>query len=116
MDCQDWDFTILQKITGKFPIFGRWKNSRHQISDIYSELLQGQSELFRRRHARDDFRPTSQNIFGAALPQILFEDAVRIVEIAEDQIEAREIVAQFRWKLGLSREKACKRSVFDGAN
>lgn len=106
MDCQDWHFAILQKTTGKLAIFCRWKNFGCQISDRYSELLQGLSELFRRGHARDNFRRTSQNIFGPASPQILFEDAVRIVEIAQDQIEAREIVPQFGWKLGLSREKA----------
>ena len=106
MDRQNWGRAILQKTTGKLAIFCRWKNFRRQIGDTYSELLHGLNELFRRGHARDNFRRTSQNIFRAASPQILFEDAVRIVKVAEDQIEAREIVPQVGWELGPSREKA----------
>src|SRR5438477_12500555 len=97
---------MLQKNKGKFLVFCRWKDFCCQISDSYSELLHGLNELFRRGHARDNFRRTSQNIFRAASPQILFEDAVRIVKVAEDQIEAREIVPQVGWELGPSREKA----------
>src|SRR5205809_7786985 len=102
---------MLQKNKGKFLVFCRWKDFCCQISDSYSELLHGLSELFRRGHARNNFRRTSQNIFGAASPQILFEDAVRIVEIAKDQIETGEIIAQSGWKLRLSREKAGERSI-----
>ena len=63
--------------------------------------------------ARDDLGGTAQNSFCAASPQIVFENLIRIVEIAENQIEAAEIIAQIEWKLRVSGEEAGERSVFN---
>src|SRR5438445_6470869 len=62
--------------------------------------------------ARDYLGGTAQNSFCATLPQIVFENLIRIVEIAENQIEAAEIIAQIEWKLRVSREEAGKCTVF----
>jgi len=62
--------------------------------------------------ARTDFGGTTQNFLRTASSQIVFENLIRIVEIAEDQIEAAEIIAQIEWKLRVSREEAGKCTVF----
>ena len=66
--------------------------------------------------ARDDLGGTAQNSFCATLPQIVFENLIRIVEIAENQIEAAEIISQFRRKLRISCEEARERSIFNRPN
>ena len=63
--------------------------------------------------ARDDLGGTAQNSFCATLPQIVLENLIRIVEIAENQIEAAEIIAQIERKLRISGEEAGERSVFN---
>ena len=64
--------------------------------------------------ARDDPGGTAQNSLCAApLPQIVFENLIGIVEIAENQIEAAEIIAQIEWKLCVSGEEARQRTVFN---
>src|SRR6266403_2704059 len=63
--------------------------------------------------ARDDLGRTAQNSFCAASPQIVFENMIRIVEIAENQIETAEIIAQIERKLRVSGEEAGERSVFN---
>src|SRR5437763_16725432 len=63
--------------------------------------------------ARDDLGGTAQNSFCATLPQIVFENLIRIVEIAENQIEAAEIIAQIEWKLRGSGEEPRQRSEFN---
>src|SRR5438132_11319088 len=64
-------------------------------------------------HARDDLGRAAQNSLCATLPQIVFENLIRIVEIAENQIEAAEIIAQIEWKLRLSGEEPRQRAVFN---
>ncbi len=64
-------------------------------------------------HARDDLGRAAQNSLCATLPQIVFENLIRIVEIAENQIEAAEIIAQIEWKLRVSGEEPRQRSVFN---
>ena len=63
--------------------------------------------------ARDDLGGTAQNSFCATLPQIVSENLIRIVEIAENQIEAAEIIAQIEWKLRVSGEEPRQRTVFN---
>ena len=63
--------------------------------------------------ARDDPGGTAQNSFCATSPQIVFENLIRIVEIAENQIEAAEIIAQIEWKLRVSGEEPRQRSEFN---
>ena len=63
--------------------------------------------------ARDDLGGTAQNCLCARLPQIVFENLIRIVEIAENQIEAAEIIAQIEWKLRVPGEEPGERSVFN---
>ena len=63
--------------------------------------------------ARDDLGGTAQNSFCATLPQIVFENLIRIVEIAENQIEAAEIIAQIEWKLRVPGEEPGERSVLN---
>ena len=36
---------------------------------------------------------SGQKFFGAATPDIAFEDSIRIEEVAQDEIEAGEVVA-----------------------
>ena len=66
--------------------------------------------------ARDDLGGTAQNSLCAASPQIVFENLIRIVEIAENQIEAAEIIAQIERKLRVSGEEARERTVFNRAD
>jgi len=63
--------------------------------------------------ARDDLGGTAQNYFCATLPQIVFENLIRIVEIAENQIEAAEIIAQIERELRVSGEEPRQRTVFN---
>ena len=63
--------------------------------------------------ARDDLGGSAQNSFCATSPQIVFENMIRIVEIAENQIETAEIIAQIERKLRISGEEAGERSVFN---
>src|SRR6476659_4901114 len=56
---------------------------------------------------------TAQNSLCARLPQIVFEDLIRIVEIAENQVEAAEIIAQIERKLRVSCEEAGERTIFN---
>ena len=63
--------------------------------------------------ARDDLGGTAQNSICATLPQIVFENLIRIVEIGENQVEAAEIIAQIERKLLVSCEEAGERSVFN---
>ena len=63
--------------------------------------------------ARDDLGGTAQNSFCATLPQIVFENLIRIVEIAENQVEAAEIISQVGWKLPTSGEETGERGVFN---
>lgn len=63
--------------------------------------------------ARDDPGGTAQNSFCATSPQIVFENLIRIVEIAENQIEAAEIIAQIERKLRISGEEPRQRTVFN---
>ena len=60
--------------------------------------------------ARDDPGRTAQNSFCATSPQIVFENLIRIVEIAENQVEAAEIIPQIEWKLRVSGEEAGERT------
>ena len=63
--------------------------------------------------ARDDPGGTAQNSFCAAAPQIVFENLIRIVEIAENQIEAAEIIAQIEREFRVSGEEPRQRTVFN---
>src|SRR4029077_18209257 len=63
--------------------------------------------------ARDDLGGAAQNSFCATLPQIVFENLIRIVEIAENQIEAAEIITQIAWKFRVSGEEARQGTVFN---
>jgi len=63
--------------------------------------------------ARDDLGRTAQNSFCAAAPQIVFENLIRIVEIAENEVETAEIIAQIERKLHVSGEEARQRTVFN---
>ena len=62
---------------------------------------------------REDPGGTEQNSFCAASPQIVFENLIRIIEIAENQVETAEIIAQIERKLRVSGEEAGERSVFN---
>ena len=62
---------------------------------------------------RDDLGRAAQNCLRAAAPQIVVENLIRIVEIAENQVEAAEIIAQIERKLRVSGEEARERSVFN---
>ena len=66
--------------------------------------------------ARDDFGGAAQDFLRTASSQIVFENLIRIVEIAENQIETAEIIAQIGWKLRVSREEAGERSIFNRPN
>src|SRR5438067_413247 len=64
-------------------------------------------------HPRDDLGGTAQNSLCAASPQIVFENLIRIVEIAENEVETAEIIAQIERKLRVSGKKAGERRVFN---
>ena len=69
-----------------------------------------------RRRVLIDLSGTEQDFLRTALSQIVFENLIRIVEIAENQIEAAEIISQIGWKLGVPREEAGERSIFNRSN
>jgi ABC-type sulfate/molybdate transport systems ATPase subunit len=72
--------------------------------------------LPRRMRLLIDLGGTAQDFFRTALSQIVFENLIWIVEIAENQIEAAEIISQAGWKLPTSREETGERSVFNRSN
>ena len=63
-----------------------------------------------------DLGGTAQDFLRTALSQIVLENLIRIVEIAENQIEAAEIISQLGWKLPTSREETGERGVFNRSN
>ena len=63
--------------------------------------------------ARNDLGGTAQNFLRAASSQIVFENLIRIVEIAENQIEAAEIIAQIEREFRVSGEEPRQRTVFN---
>ncbi|PYL10075.1 MAG: hypothetical protein DME34_01165 [Verrucomicrobia bacterium] len=60
-----------------------------------------------------EFAGAENKIFYSAPAQIRLEDAIRIVQITHDQIEAGEIIRQVGRELGILREKTGERPVLD---
>lgn|ERR1041385_5731603 len=60
-------------------------------------------------------RPREENR-GAARANIRFKNFVGVVQKTQDEIEATEVIGQFRRQLGVSREKWDERSGFNRAN
>lgn len=63
-----------------------------------------------------DLCRTTSEVFHAAPAQIILKDSIRIVEIADDQIETRKIRSQLWRQFGILRKKTGERSVFDRTN
>jgi len=53
---------------------------------------------------------------GAARADIRFKNFLRIIEEAQDEIEAAEVIGQLGWELGVSREKPGERGRFHRTN
>ena len=56
---------------------------------------------------------SAYQIFNATSTKICFEDLVGVIQVTDDQIEAREIPGQFRRQFRIAREKSRQQSVFD---
>src|SRR3954466_12532623 len=61
-------------------------------------------------------RGAGQESRGTARPDIRFKNSVGIVEVAQDQIEIREVVAEIEWELGVRGEEPGERSGIQRAN
>ncbi len=64
----------------------------------------------------DNLGGTANQIFNATPAEVLFKDPIGIIQIADDQIEIREIVCQLCRQVRIAREETGKRSVFDRSN
>src|SRR6476646_5447670 len=81
----------------KLLIVYRRKNSLGKIDNLDSQFLDRARKLLGRvAGVFDDLCGSTNQILNATSAQVGFEDPVWVVEITDDQIEAREIVGQFR--------------------
>src|SRR5262249_36485092 len=91
---------IPEKLPGKLAIIRGQKNSfseidnfNPQLFDRSRQLLGGVAVFF------GDLRGPAKQIFNTASAKIVSKDSIRIIQIANDQIKAREIAYQFWWQL-----------------
>src|SRR6266700_7708620 len=63
----------------------------------------------------DDPRWSTKQIFNTTAAQVVYKDSIWIIQIADDQIETREIIYQFCWQFRVPREEAGERPVLDRA-
>ena len=75
--------------------------------DPEGALPRGVAALF------DNFGRAAKQVRNATPAEVFFKDSIRIVQIADDQIESREITCQFRRELRIPHEEAGERPVFD---
>src|SRR5712692_5595598 len=113
MKRDDWSRAMAEKSARTLSIFGRRIKFRRQVIDAKTERLERPRKLSGRVLAVVDLRRAMNQIFYAASAQIYLKDAIGIVKIADDQIEAREIVCKFGREFRILREEARERTVLD---
>src|SRR5206468_10502286 len=87
---------------------------RAQIEDLDPELFDRPGKLAGGvASAFNDLRWSTKQIFHPTAAQIFFEDLVRVIKVTDNQVEAGEVIGEFRRQFRLGREKCRKRSVFD---
>ncbi len=95
-------------------IFLRGKDPRGMIFEEERELLQGPGKLAGGVLVIIHRVIRPEDILHAGAPQIAFEVAVRVVEIADDLLKTGEILDEVRREFGIRDEKARQRSILDG--
>ena len=113
MKRDDWSRAMAEKSVGRVSILGRRIKLRRQIIDAKTESLEWPQKLSGCVLATLDLARAMNQIIYAAPAQIHLKDAIGIVKIADDQIEAREIVCEFGREFRILREEARERSVLD---
>src|SRR5438094_3850925 len=89
--------------------FSKIGDSDSQLVDRPRKLARGEVE------GLDDLGWPAKEIFNTTPAHVVFKDAVRIIQITNDQIETGEIICQLRWQFRIPGEEARERSVFDRA-
>ena len=86
----------LKELAAELAIFFGEEDFFSEIGNSNSELFDGSRELPRRMAAGfDNLGGPAKQISNATPAEVVFKDLVRVVQIADDQIETREIVCQF---------------------
>jgi len=96
MNRDNWLRWCLDKLAAKLAIFFGEENFFSEIDNSNSEFFDGSRELARGMITRfDDLGGPAKQIFNTTSAEVVFKDAIRIVQIADDQIETRKIICQF---------------------
>ena len=93
MESDHRSFQRVAKRNGEISISRRRIKDRCWVGQFQTKLPQRLRQLSRGVLLLIDLRRTGQKFFGAATPDIAFEDSIRIEEVAQDEIEAGEVVA-----------------------
>ena len=116
MQRNNWPGAVAQKFGRNLSILPRKKNFSGEVVCLDAKLGQRARELHGSVFGRCEFARAENQIFYSAPAQIGLKDAIWIVKIAQDQIEAGEIIREVRRKFGIPREKAGEWPVLDGTD
>src|SRR3954468_5626012 len=94
---------VCAKMTNGPSIFVAWKKMRGRIRERQTQSVKRPRQLERGVFAVVQLRRSRQESNGSAFANVLFENFVRIVEVTDDEIEAREIFAERGAQLGIAR-------------
>src|ERR1043165_875619 len=98
MNSDNWLRRCLEKLAAKLAIFFGEENFFSEIDNSNSEFFDGSRELARGMISRfDDLGRAAKQIFNTTSAEVVFKNALRIVQIADSQIKARKIIFQF-WR------------------
>lgn len=93
-----------QKFHGHLAVRVARMKRRRGILEIKRELLERARELLRGVRGIIEARRDVEKMFDAAPAQIVFENLIRIVKIADDLLETREIFDEFRREFRVRNE------------
>src|SRR5439155_23272956 len=104
----------LEKLAAELAIFLGEENFFSEIDNLNSKFFDGSRELPRGMVARfDDLGGPPKEILNTTPTAVTFKDPIRSIQLADDQVETREIICQFCRELRILCEEAGERSVFD---
>ena len=116
MKRDDWPRTTAQVIPRKIAILFNWVKVGRGILQMQAKPFERPGQLKGGMRAVIELSRTGHKRRRAATLQIVFKDSIRIVEIAQDQIESPKIISQLARQFRVLYEKPCERGRFDGAN
>jgi hypothetical protein len=116
MQRNDRPCAVAQEFGRNLSILRRNKNFSGEVVRLDAKLGQWTRELHGSVFGRCEFPRTENQIFYSAPAEIRLKDAIRIVKIAHDQIEAGEIIREVRRQFRIFREKTGEWPVLDGTD